>query len=151
FGVSYEDCDEEPCTIAVLKHTMNEIPKTNSFYVRKLFDQNLGSKTAPISATGGDVGPVYWSATKTTCESFLKLVNYNSESGSDKAVKVTVKDSKATIATLTVLPAPSSSSVNNFSSGGGETRSITTILPKAENGVFSMAFSKSYKIVILKI
>ncbi|KAH7194913.1 glycoside hydrolase superfamily [Fusarium oxysporum] len=151
YGALIKQYDEEPRTVAVLKHTADQILKTNSFYVQKLFAANLGSQTVPVNATGGGFGPVYWSATKTADRTLLKLVNYNGKTGPSNAVKVTVKGSKATTATLTVLSAPNGSSVNNLPGGGGETSSIGTMSLKAENGVFSVIFSKSYEIAILSI
>ncbi|KAJ9414855.1 hypothetical protein FOXG_14785 [Fusarium oxysporum f. sp. lycopersici 4287] len=151
YGALIKQYDEEPRTVAVLKHTADQILKANSFYVQKLFAANLGSQTVPVNATGGGFGPVYWSATKTADRTLLKLVNYNGNTGPSNAVKVTVKGSKATTATLTVLSAPNRSSVNNLPGGGGETSSIRTASLKAENGVFSVIFSKSYEIAILSI
>lgn len=151
YGALIKQYDEEPRTVAVLKHTADQILKTNSFYVQKLFAANLGSQTVPVNATGGGFGPVYWSATKTADRTLLKLVNYNGNTGPSNAVTVTVKGSKATTATLTVLSAPNGSSVNNLPGGGGETSSIGTMSLKAENGVFSVVFSKSYEIAILSI
>ncbi|KAM0553146.1 hypothetical protein ACHAPJ_007433 [Fusarium lateritium] len=151
YGALIKQYDEEPRTVAVLKHTANQILKTNSFYVQKLFAANLGSKTVPVNATGGSFGPVYWSATKTADKTLLKLVNYDGKTGSSNAVEVKVQGSKANTATLTVLSAPSGSSVNNLPSGGGETSSIKTTTLKAKNGVFSVIFSKPYEIAVLSI
>ncbi|KAF5594583.1 glycoside hydrolase superfamily [Fusarium subglutinans] len=100
YGAFIKQYDEEPGTVAVMKHTANQILKTNSFYVQKLFAANLGSETVPVNATGGSFGPVYWSATKNGGKTLLKLVNYNGKKGAANAVKVTVKGSKANRATL---------------------------------------------------
>ncbi|KAG5785804.1 hypothetical protein H9Q73_000531 [Fusarium xylarioides] len=151
YGAFIKQYDEEPRTVAVMKHTADQILKTNSFYVQKLFAANLGSETVPVNATGGSFGPVYWSATKTGGKTLLKLVNYDGKTGAANAVKVTVKGSKANRATLTVLSAPDGSSVNNLPSSGGETSSIKTATLKAEDKVFSVVFSKPYEIAVLRI
>ena len=87
-----------------------------SYYVQKLFADYQGTQTLPVTAAGGGFGPLYWSATKSSTTTILKMVNHN---GSPQTVVVNVKGSTATTATLVTLTAPNSSSVNNLPGLGG--------------------------------
>ncbi|KAH7128866.1 glycoside hydrolase superfamily [Dactylonectria macrodidyma] len=151
YGALIKHYDEEPNTVAVVKHTATEVLHTMSFYVQKLFADYMGTQTLPVTATNGGVGPIYWSATKGSQGTILKLVNYNGQTGNDAAVKVTFKGSSATTAKLTFLSAPSSTSVNNLPSMGGEASQITVQTITAQNGQFSVAFTKPYQIAILTV
>ncbi|KAH7113986.1 glycoside hydrolase superfamily [Dactylonectria estremocensis] len=151
YGALIKHYDEEPNTVAVIKHTATEVLHTMSYYVQKLFADYLGTETLPVIATNGGVGPTYWSATKGSQGTILKLVNYNGQTGEATAVKVTFKGSSATTAKLTFLSAPSATSVNNLPLMGGETSQITVRTITAQNGQFSVAFSSPYQIAILVI
>ncbi|KAJ4152313.1 hypothetical protein NW754_004108 [Fusarium falciforme] len=151
YGALIKHYDEEPNTVAVIKHTATEVLYTMSYYVQKLFADYMGTETLPVTATEGSVGPTYWSATKGSEGTVLKLVNYNGPTGEGGAVKVTVKGSSASTAKLTLLSAPSSTSVNNLPSMGGEASQITVKTISGQNGVFSVAFTKAYEIAILTV
>jgi alpha-N-arabinofuranosidase len=151
YGALIKHYDEEPNTVAVIKHTATEVLYTMSYYVQKLFADYMGTETLPVTATEGSVGPTYWSATKGSEGTVLKLVNYNGPTGEAGAVKVTVKGSSASTAKLTLLSAPSSTSVNNLPSMGGEASQITVKTISGQNGVFSVAFTKAYEIAILTV
>ncbi|KAI8682324.1 Non-reducing end alpha-L-arabinofuranosidase [Fusarium sp. Ph1] len=151
YGALIKHYDEEPNTVAVIKHTATEVLYTMSYYVQKLFADYMGTETLPVTATEGKVGPTYWSATKGSEGTVLKLVNYNGPTGEAGAVKVTVKGSSASTAKLTLLSAPSSTSVNNLPSMGGEASQITVKTISGQSGVFSVAFTKAYEIAILTV
>ncbi|KAL2852112.1 glycoside hydrolase superfamily [Aspergillus pseudoustus] len=152
YGALIKSYDEEPGTVAVIKHTANEVLRTMSYYVQKLFAENMGSETVPVSVNGGGFGPVYWSATRDAeGKTILKLVNYGGEIGEENAVQVVVEGSSAGTATLTSLTADSVDSVNNLEALGGEASVITTTTLQGNNGVFSVAFDKAYEIVILVV
>ncbi|RSM09112.1 hypothetical protein CEP52_004316 [Fusarium oligoseptatum] len=134
YGALIKHYDEEPNTVAVIKHTANEVLHTMSYYVQKLFADYMGTETLPVTATEGI------------------LVNYNGPTGEDGAVRVTFKGlSAASTAKLTFLSAPSSSSVNNLPSMGGEASQITVKTISGQNGVFSVVFNKAYEIAILTV
>ena len=148
YGALIKSYNEAPDTVSVIKHTANEILLTMSYYVQKLFADYQGTETLPITATGGGFGPVYWSATKSSTATILKMVNYN---GTPQTVVVSSKGSSATTATLVTLTAPSSISVNNLPGLGGVATNISTTTIKGSGGTFSMPFTSSYEIVILSI
>lgn len=120
--------NEAPDTVAVIKHTANEVLYTISDCVQKLFADNMGTQTLPVTAVNRGFGPVYWSATANSSSTIPKLVNYNGKTGSSNAVQVNIKGSTKMTASLIVmtLTAPSSTSVNNLPSLGGESSTITT-------------------------
>ncbi|KAL2670099.1 hypothetical protein Neosp_014980 [[Neocosmospora] mangrovei] len=151
YGALIKHYDEEPNTVAVIKHTATEVLYTMSYYVQKLFADYMGKETLPVTPTEGAVGPTYWSATKGSEGTVLKLVNYNGPTGESGAVKVTLEGSSASTAKLTLLSAPSSTSVNNLPSLGGEASQITVKTINGQNGVFSVAFTKAYEIAILTV
>ena len=149
YGALIKSYNEEPGTVAVIKHTANEILHSTSYYVQKLFADNMGSATLPVTATGGGFGPVYWSATKNSTSTILKLVNYSGATGLANAINVAVQGSTKSTASLVLLSAPSSTSVNNLSELGGEATQITTSTISGTSGQFSVIFTKSYQIAIL--
>jgi alpha-N-arabinofuranosidase len=151
YGALIKHYDEEPNTVAVIKHTANEVLHTMSYYVQKHFAKNMGTETLPVSSANGGVGPVYWSATKNAASTILKLVNYNGKTGLGNAVNVSVQGSTANTAILTVLSAPSSSSVNNLASQGGEAIVISTTTISGHNGQFQVPFTNPYQIVVLRV
>ncbi|KAJ5613448.1 hypothetical protein N7510_006642 [Penicillium lagena] len=151
YGALIKNYNEAPDTVAVIKHTATEILYTISYYVQKLFADHMGTRTLPVTATNGGFGPVYWSATANSSSTILKLVNYNGGTGSSNAVQVNVKGSSKTTATLITLTAPSSTSVNNLPSLGGESSTITTTTLSGSAGSFSVSFSNSYEIAILVV
>ncbi|KAE8363236.1 glycoside hydrolase superfamily [Aspergillus caelatus] len=151
YGALIKNYNEAPDTVAAIKHTANEILYTISYYVQKLFAENMGTRTLPVSATNGGFGPVYWSATVNSSSTILKLVNYNGETGPSNAVVVNVEGSSKSTATLISLTAPNSTSVNNLPSLGGESSTITTTTLSGSAGNFSVSFSNPYEIAILVI
>ncbi|KAF7622602.1 putative alpha-N-arabinofuranosidase A precursor [Aspergillus flavus] len=151
YGALIKNYNEEPETVAVIKHTANEILYTISYYVQKLFAENMGTRTLPVTVTDGGFGPVYWSATANSSSTILKLVNYNGETGSSNAVVVNVEGSSKSTATLISLTAPNSTSVNNLPSLGGESSVITTTTLSGSGGNFSVSFSNPYEIAILVV
>ncbi|KAH8692577.1 putative alpha-N-arabinofuranosidase A precursor [Talaromyces proteolyticus] len=151
YGAMIKNFNEAPDTVALIKHTANEVLYTISYYLQKLFADNMGTKTLPVTAVGAGFGPVYWSATANSSSTILKLVNYNGNTGSSNAVQVIVEGSSKTTATLISLTAPNSTSVNNLPSLGGEASTITTTTLTGSAGHFSVAFTGSYEIVVLVV
>ncbi|KAJ5390994.1 aspartate-semialdehyde dehydrogenase-like protein [Penicillium cataractarum] len=151
YGALIKNYNEAPDTVAVIKHTANEVLYSISYYVQKLFADNMGKRTLPVNATDGELGPVYWSATANSSSTILKLVNYNGKTGSSNAVQVNVKGSSKNIATLITLTAPGSTSVNSLPSLGGESTTITTTSLSGSAGSFSVSFGNSYEIAILVV
>ncbi|PCH08102.1 Glycoside hydrolase, superfamily [Penicillium occitanis (nom. inval.)] len=151
YGALIKSYNEAPDTVSVIKHTANEILYSISYYVQKLFADNIGTRTLPVTATNGELGPVYWSATANSSSTILKLVNYNGMTGSSNAVHVNIEGSSKMTATLITLTAPSSTSVNNLPSLGGESSTITTTTLSGSSGSFSVSFSKPYEIAILVV
>jgi alpha-N-arabinofuranosidase len=148
YGALIKNYNEAPDTVAVIKHTANEILLTMSYYVQKLFADYQGTVTLPVTATGGGFGPLYWSATKSSTATILKMVNHN---GSPQTVVVNVKGSSATSATLVTLTAPNSSSVNNLPGLGGIATEITTTTIKGSGGTFSVPITSGYEILVLSV
>lgn len=150
YGALIKDYVEQPETVALIKHTPNEIQYTNSFYLQQLFAANQGTATLPVTADG-NFNPVYWSATTNGDATIVKLVNYDGTYGSDNAVTVSVEDTSKTSGTLTVLTAPSGDSVNELPSHGGDTSSVTTSTITGSGGQFTVEFTAAYQIVVLTI
>ncbi|CAK7235454.1 hypothetical protein SBRCBS47491_009299 [Sporothrix bragantina] len=149
YGALFKEYNEEPGTVAVMKHTANEILYSMSYYVQQLFGANVGTQTLPVTATGAGFGPVYWSAVlNADGQTVLKMVNY---AGTTNPVTVTIEGSTATSATLYVMSAPSSASVNNLSGLGGTTSNITTSTLTGTAGTFSVPFTSGYQIVVLVV
>ena len=144
YGALIKSYNEAPDTVAVIKHTANEILYSISYYVQKLFADNMGTKTLPVTATNGGFGPVYWSATANSSSTILKLVNYDGMTGSSNAVQVNIEGSSKTTAT-------NSTSVNNLPTLGGESSTITTTTLSGSSGSFSVSFSNPYEIAILVV
>lgn len=68
---------EEPGTVAVIKHTANQILQTTSYYIQQTFSQYSGEDIIAVTMQYGDgIGPVYWPATRTGATRYLKLINY---------------------------------------------------------------------------
>ena len=151
YGALIKSYNEAPDTVAVIKHTANEILYSISYYVQKLFADNMGTKTLPVTATNGGFGPVYWSATANSSSTILKLVNYDGMTGSSNAVRVKIEGSSKKTATLITLTAPNSTSVNNLPTLGGESSTITTTTLSGSSGSFSVSFSNPYEIAILVV
>ncbi|KAF4458424.1 Glycoside hydrolase superfamily [Fusarium albosuccineum] len=150
YGALIKHYDEESNTVAAIKHTTNEVLKIMSYYVQKLFAHNMGSETHPVTAFDGQVGPVYSSTTTARHITILKLVDYNSKTGQDNAVRVTVEDPRASRATVTLLFATSEASVNNLPELGGEARKVTKPLSES-NDRFSVVFTKAYEVVVVEV
>lgn len=151
YGALIKQFNEEPNTVAVIKHTANEILHSMSYYLQQLFAHHVGTETLPVKATSGGLGPVWWSATKTKKQTILKLVNYNGKTGQDGAVQIQIQGSKARKAELTVFTAASDKSTNKIPSQGGNEHSITTQTIKGINGLFEVTFTKPFEIVILTV
>ncbi|KAI6784837.1 uncharacterized protein J7T54_007931 [Emericellopsis cladophorae] len=105
YGALIKQYDENPNTVAVIKHTANEILRSMSYYLQQLSAAHVGTDTLPAKATEGGLGPVWWSATKAGRRTVLKMVNYNGGTGAENSVKVQVKGSRACTTELTAFTA----------------------------------------------
>lgn len=148
YGALIKNYNEAPDTVSVIKHTANEVLLTMSYYVQKLFADYQGTETLPVTATGGGFGPIYWSATKSSTATILKMVSHN---GNPQTVIVKVGGSSASTATLVTLTAPNSTSVNNLPDLGGIATKLTTTIITGSNGTFSVPFTSPYEIVVLSV
>lgn len=150
YGALIKSYDEEPGTVAVIKHTADATLKSLSFYVQKLFAQNHGDATLPVTTEGGDgIGPVYWSATKrNTGATILKLVNYH---GPGSAVNIVFEGSNAGEAQVVTFTTPNCGSINNLPYLGGESGSITTSTLQGQNGKFAVYFGNECEVKILTV
>lgn len=152
YGALIKSYDEAPDTVAVIKQTADEVLLTMSYYIQKLFGTYYGKDGAlPVAASGGGFDPYFWAASKSGSRTILKVVSYG---GSKSSVAVVVNGSKATSATLVRMSAPSSTSINNLKSRGGESSSIATLqLSSAggQAGTFSLPFTAGYELAILLV
>lgn len=149
YGALIKEYNEEPGSVAVMKHTANEVLKSTSYYVQKLFASFTGMETLPVTAVDGSVGPLYWSAVKSKTKTILKLVNYYGSSGRDSAVTVKIDGSKASSAHLVRLSAPNETAVNNLPGLGGEATTLVQSRITGRNGRFSIDFEFDTEIVVL--
>ncbi|PSK48596.1 hypothetical protein B9Z65_110 [Elsinoe australis] len=82
--------------------------RSTSYLVNQLFAHNVGSTVAPMS--GPQPGPIYYSATKTDSQYFVKLANYN---GTDTSVRVTIPGGGNGTASFSTVSAPDGLSYNS--------------------------------------
>jgi alpha-L-arabinofuranosidase len=150
YGALIKEYNEVLETVALLKHTADEVLLSTSYYVQKLFNAPVGITTLPITASG-NYGPVYRSAITDGSSTFLKMVNYNGVIGTVNAIGVTVEGSTASSAQLTFLTAPNDTSVNNLPRLGGESTSLTTQTISGSSGTFLVVFTEAYEIAILVV
>lgn len=152
YGALIKSYNEAPDTVAVIKQTADELLLTMTYYVQKLFGTYYGKDGAlPVIASGGNFDPYFWAASKSGSRTILKVVNYN---GSKSSVKVVVSGSQAVKATLVRMSAPSTASINNLKSMGGETSRVTTLQLDSltgKAGTFSLPFTAGYELAILLV
>ncbi|KXG53792.1 Glycoside hydrolase, superfamily [Penicillium griseofulvum] len=68
----------------------DSVTPTVSYYVQKMFASNKGDTILPVHSSAG-FGPVYWVASKTGSQYYLKLANYGPE---HQNVKVSIPGTK---------------------------------------------------------
>lgn len=151
YGALIKSYDEAPDTVAVMKHTANEVLKTTSYYIQKLFAEYMGTETLPVTATNGSAGPVYWSAVKDDNSIILKLVNYYGSSGPANAITINALGSASSSARLIRLTAPNATSVNNLPALGGEATSLTESVITGHEGTFSVSFEQGTEVIVLVV
>jgi alpha-N-arabinofuranosidase len=142
-GALIKSLHDEPDNVAILKHSPAEVVRSMSYYIVKLFSNNYGSETVPL--TGDDnYGPLYWSGTKNSAgEYFIKVVNY--DGAASTPVTVSIPGAKGD-AKLTTLTAPDMYSTNTL----GNTTSIwTETMISIENGKYSFTLTGEYTNAVL--
>jgi alpha-N-arabinofuranosidase len=110
----------------------NSSPETltlsTSYYVQQMFSSNKGNTVLPVNSTT-DFGPLYWVATKTDSNYYMKLANY----GPDEQ-NVTVSIPKTDSGRLEMLSGPQNDGNQPYN---------VTVLPvttklKGDHGNFSI-------------
>ncbi|KAH6713129.1 glycoside hydrolase superfamily [Leptodontidium sp. MPI-SDFR-AT-0119] len=147
YGAMIKEYNEEPGTVAVIKHTANQILHSTSYYIQQTFSQYKGEETVAVSTQYGDgIGPVYWSATRTGATRYLKLINYY---GSGSVVDVVLQGDHLSTAQVITLTAPDCSSTNKLPQLGGESTTIVSSTLTELNGRFTVAFENPCEVKIL--
>jgi alpha-N-arabinofuranosidase len=147
YGALIKHYDEEPNTVAVIKHTADQVLRSTSYYVQKLFAQYHGEETVAVNTQYGlGIGPVYWSATKTGDTRYLKLVNYY---GPASVVDVVFEGQFASIAKVVTLTAGSCDDTNKLPQLGGEATKVTTSALASQDGRFTVAFGAPCEVKVL--
>lgn len=142
-GALIKSLHDEPDNVAVLKHSPTEIVYSMSYYVTKLFANNYGSETVPLTGDN-DYGPLYWSATKnSTGTHFVKIVNFNGTASTPVTVSIPGASGDAKLITLT---APDAYSTNTL----GNTTSVwTEISVPSDEGSYSFSLTGEYVNAVL--
>ncbi|KAH6663460.1 putative vacuolar segregation protein [Halenospora varia] len=104
--------------------------RSMSYYVQKLFANNVGEMTLPVS--GLKQGPIYYSAMQRGSQTIVKMANYN---GTSTNVSISIPGGGNKLASLTTFTGPSGLSYNL---PGKEVSSVVTTPIIGENGVFNV-------------
>ncbi|PMD43173.1 glycoside hydrolase family 51 protein [Hyaloscypha variabilis F] len=142
-GALIKSLHDEPDNVAMMKHTPNEIVRSYSYYVAKLFATNYGSET--VAVTGDqDYGPLYWAATKNDAGTyFVKVVNYD---GAAETSVTVVIPGKTNAGTLITVSGPGTYATNVL----GDVTSVWTETAVAnEAGRYTFTLSGSYICAVL--
>lgn len=144
-GALIKSLHDEPNNVAVIKHSPTEIVYSMSYYVTKLFAQNYGSQTVPITADS-PFGPLYWAGTKDSAGTyFIKIVNFNGAASTPVTVNIPGKTNAAKLITFT---APDGKSTNTL----GHTTSVwteTTVAHSASE--YSFTLTGKYVNAVLRV
>lgn len=148
YGALIKHYVEEPNTVAVMKHTADQILLRASYYVQKLFSEYHGETAAVSTQFGEGIGPVYWSATRTGATRYLELVNYY---GPGSVVDVVFEGQSASTAKVVTLTAASCNNANKLPRLGGEATKVETSTLQSQNGRFTVTFGASCEVNILVV
>ena len=144
-GALIKSLHDEPDNVAVLKHNPTDIVYSMSYYVIKLFANNYGSETVPMTGDN-NYGPLYWSATmNSTGTYFIKVVNFNGTASTPIAVSVPGASSDAKLTTLT---APDAYSTNTL---GNSTSIWTETTVPASDGTYQFTLTGEYVNAVLAV
>ncbi|KAH6643512.1 glycoside hydrolase superfamily [Boeremia exigua] len=147
YGALIKNYVEESNTVAVIKHTADQILRSTSYYVQKLFSEYHGEETVAVRTEFGlGIDPVFWSATKTGNTRYLKLINYY---GPGSVVDVVFEGQFAKTAQVVTLSAASCDDSNKLPQLGGEATTVKTSSLVSENGRFTVAFGAPCEIKVL--
>lgn len=147
YGALIKEYNEAPDTVAVIKHTANEILHSTSYYVQQLFSQYKGEETVAVTTEYGlGIDPLYWSATRTGSTRYLKIINYY---GSGSVVDVVFEGTHSSTAEVITLTAPDCTSTNKLPTLGGESTSITESTLTEASGVFTVSFGNPCEVKVL--
>ncbi|ETS73340.1 hypothetical protein PFICI_14945 [Pestalotiopsis fici W106-1] len=147
YGALIKEYDEAPNTVAVIKHSADQILQSTSYYVQQIFSQYKGEETVSVTTQFGEgIDPLYWSATRTGSTRYLKLINYY---GPSSVVDVVLQGTHSSTAQVVTLTAPDCSSTNKLSQLGGESTSITESTIVESDGKFTVIFGNPCEIKVL--
>ncbi|OBT72105.1 hypothetical protein VF21_09175 [Pseudogymnoascus sp. 05NY08] len=147
YGALIKEYNEAPDTVAVIKHTANEILHSTSYYIQQVFSQYKGKETVAVTTEYGlGIDPLYWSATRTGSTRYLKLINYY---GTGSVVDVVFEGDHASVATIITLTTPECSSTNKLPALGGESTSILESTIIEVSGAFTVTFTNPCEAKVL--
>ncbi|KAK6371391.1 hypothetical protein LTS17_009122 [Exophiala oligosperma] len=144
-GALIKNLHHEPGNVAMMKHSATEIVFSYSYYAAKMFANNYGSETVPITSDS-NFGPLYWAGTKDASPSgkyYLKIVNF--DGASSTPVTVTIAD-KSSPAKLITLSGPDKYSTNTL---GSVTSVWTETTIYSKNGTYNFTLSGEYASAVL--
>lgn len=144
-GALIKNLLHEPGNVAMMKHSATEIVFSYSYYAAKMFANNYGSETVPITSDS-NFGPLYWAGTKDASPSgkyYLKIVNF--DGASSTPVTVTIAD-KSSPAKLITLSGPDKYSTNTL---GSVTSVWTETTIYSKNGTYNFTLSGEYASAVL--
>lgn len=147
YGALIKEYNEEPDTVAVIKHTANQILQSTSYYIQQVFSQYKGEETVAVTSEYGlGIDPLYWSATRTGSTRYLKLINYY---GTGSVVDVVFEGDHSRVANIITLTAPDCSSTNKLPQLGGESTSILETTITEASGAFTVTFTNPCEVKVL--
>jgi len=144
YGALIKEYNEVPDTVAVIKHSADQILQTTSYYIQQIFSQYKGEETVAVSA-GLDIDPLYWSATRTGSTRYLKLLNYY---GTSTVVDIELQGPHSSVAQIITLTAPACSSTNKLPQLGGESTLISKTTLAEVDGKFTVAFGNPCEVKV---
>lgn len=147
YGALIKEYNEQPGTVAVIKHTANQTLQTASYYVQQIFSQYKGTETVAVTTQYGEgIDPVYWSATRTGTTRYLKLINYY---GPASVIDVVLQGAHLSTAQVVTLTAPDCSATNKLPLLGGESTNISLSTLTEANGKFTVTFGNPCEVKVL--
>jgi alpha-N-arabinofuranosidase len=147
YGALIKEYNEEQGTVAVIKHTADQVLYSTSYYIQQIFSRYKGTETVAVSSQFGlGIDPLYWSATRTGSTRYLKLINYY---GVGSVVDIVLQGAHLSVAQVITLTAPACTSTNNLPQLGGESTQISQSTLTEVNGKFTVAFTNPCEVKVL--
>lgn len=120
-GALIKSLHDEVDNVAMIKHTPNDLVRSYSYYVAKLFATHYGTETAAVTGDSS-YGPLYWAATKNDAGTyFVKIVNYDGADSTPVTIAIPGKTTDATLITVTGPDTYSTNSLDNITTIWTET------------------------------